>query len=118
MQNTPGVRSPTLPLDSSIRHATLGPRGDILFQPTADSRLKRARQINSRAAVVAERLDKDFSDQAGVLDCAVLWACDILERVRADFVPRLFAREGRQGDFRGEDDRDDSSVSTVVLLSL
>jgi hypothetical protein len=97
-------------------HATLGHRGEILIQPTADSRLERARQINPRTAVVAERLDKDFSDQAGVLDCAVLWACDILERVRADFVPRLFAREGCKDDRRGEDDRDDPSVSTEVVL--
>ena len=111
-----GIRSSTPPFDN----AAPGHPGEVLIQPSADSRLERARQVNPRAAVVAERLDKGFSDQTGISDCAVkLWACDILERVRVDFVPRLFGREGCDDDCGEEDDWDDPSVSTgVVLLSL
>ena len=46
----------------SFNHATTGDRGEILIQPSPDSRLERARQVNLCAAIVAERGDVDYSD--------------------------------------------------------
>lgn len=107
VRRKPGVRSPT----PSFDHATIGHPGEILIQPSTESSPERARQVDPRASVVAERVDEGFSDEAGVLDCSVLRARDIRKRVREDFVPRLLAREGCEEDWREEDDRDDPPVS-------
>lgn len=105
----PGVRSPT----PSFNHATIGHPREILVQPSAEPCPERARQVDPRAAVVAERVDEGFSDEVGVLDRAVLRARNISKCVREDFIQRLFAREGCEEDWRGEDDRDDPPVSTM-----
>ena len=103
------VRSST----PSFDHATTRRPGEILIQQSTESCPERARQVDPRAAVVVERVDQGFSDQVGVLDRAVLRTRDIRKCVREDFVPRLFAREGCEEDWRGEDDRDDPPVSTM-----
>ena len=105
----PGFRSPT----PSFDHATIGHPGEILVQPSTESRPERARQVDSRAAVVTERVDEGFSKEVGLLDRAMLRVRDIHKRVCEDFVPRLFAREGCEEDWRGENDRDDPPVSVM-----
>ena len=108
----PGVRSST----SSFNHATTGDRGEILVQPSPDSRLERTRQVDSRPIIIAERGDEGHSDWVGVLDCAVLWACDSFGCVFEDLVSRLSAREGCEENWGGEDDRGDPSVSTGIVM--
>jgi hypothetical protein len=103
-----GVRS-LFPL---LNHATSKHRGQILVRPCSESRIERTRQIGLGAATVTERIDEDDTNQARILGGAVLWAFDSLGRVCENLVPRLFAGEGRAAGRGGEDDRDDSPVST------
>ena len=92
-------------------YATSKYRGQVFFQPSAEPCFERTRQVDPCAAAVTERLDEDHSDQARILDCALLWACDIPERVCEELVSGLFAREGCEGGCGGEGYRDDSPVS-------
>ena len=112
VQRGTGKKGPSVsppPLD----HATIGYPGDILVQQSADPRPEGTRQVDPCTTGVAEHIDKDFSDRAGILDRAVLWARDILKCVREDFVPRLFAREGCEEDCGGEDNPGYPPVSAL-----